>query len=144
MQERLFQNPKIKLIWNSELAEVLGTSDPPGVTGAKLRNLVTGELTEVDVDGVFIAIGHKPATDLFVGQIEMKPSGYIATAPHSTATSVPGVFAAGDVADEVYRQAVTAAGLGCMAALDAEKFLAGIEQPYQPAEVAALAFLGAK
>jgi thioredoxin reductase (NADPH) len=142
MQERMFQNPKIKLIWNSELAEVLGTSEPPGVTGAKLRNLLTGEITEVDVDGVFIAIGHKPATELFVGQLDMKPSGYIITAPRSTATSVPGVFAAGDVADDVYRQAVTAAGLGCMAALDAEKFLTGIEQPYKPAEVAALAFLG--
>jgi thioredoxin reductase (NADPH) len=127
MQERLFQNPKIKVIWDTELAQILGTENPPTVTGAELRNVVSGEITKVPVDGVFIAIGHAPQTELFKGQIDMKPSGYIITAPRSTATNVPGVFAAGDVTDDVYRQAVTAAGLGCMAALDAEKYLAGFE-----------------
>jgi thioredoxin reductase (NADPH) len=127
LQERLFQNPKIEMVWNAELAEVLGHNDPRTVTGVKLKSTLTGEITSVPADGVFIAIGHHPQTELFVGQLDMKPSGYIVTAPHSTATSVPGVFAAGDVADEVYRQAVTAAGLGCMAALDAEKHLAETE-----------------
>jgi thioredoxin reductase (NADPH) len=133
MQERLFQNPRIKVIWDSELAEVLGTDDPLGVTGAKLRNVLTGAITEIPIDGVFIAIGHQPQTEMFKGQLEMKPSGYIITAPRSTATSVPGVFAAGDVTDDVYRQAVTAAGLGCMAALDAEKYLAGLETVHEAA-----------
>jgi thioredoxin reductase (NADPH) len=133
MQERLFQNPKIKVIWDSELAEVLGTSDPLGLTGAMLRNVVTGAITEIPIDGIFIAIGHQPQTEMFKGQIEMKPSGYIITAPGSTATSVPGVFAAGDVTDDVYRQAVTAAGLGCMAALDVEKYLAGLETVHEVA-----------
>ena len=134
LQQRLFQNPKIKTIWDSELAEVLGAGDPPGVTGAKLRNVRTGEITEMPIDGIFIAIGHAPQTELFKGQIDMKPSGYIITAPRSTATNVPGVFAAGDVTDDVYRQAVTAAGLGCMAALDAEKYLASIESVPKAAE----------
>jgi thioredoxin reductase (NADPH) len=133
MQERLFQNPRIKVIWDSELAEVLGTGDPIGVTGAMLRNVVTGAITEIPIDGIFIAIGHQPQTEMFKGQIEMKPSGYIITAPGSTATSVPGVFAAGDVTDDVYRQAVTAAGLGCMAALDVEKYLAGLETVHEVA-----------
>ncbi len=134
MQERLFQNPKIKVIWDSELAQILGTDNPPTVTGAELRNVVTGEITKVPIDGVFIAIGHAPQTELFKGQIDMKPSGYIITAPRSTATNVPGVYAAGDVTDDVYRQAVTAAGLGCMAALDAEKHLAGLEAVPKAAE----------
>jgi thioredoxin reductase (NADPH) len=134
LQERLFQNPKIEMVWNAELAEVLGHGDPRTVTGVKLRSTVTGEITSVPADGVFVAIGHHPQTELFVGQLDMKPSGYIVTAPHSTATSVPGVFAAGDVADEVYRQAVTAAGLGCMAALDAEKYLAGLQSVSAAAE----------
>jgi thioredoxin reductase (NADPH) len=133
MQERLFQNPKIKVIWDSELAEVLGTDNPPGVTRAKLRNVVTGTITEMPIDGIFIAIGHKPQTEMFKGQVDMKPSGYIITAPRSTATNVPGVFAAGDVTDDVYRQAVTAAGLGCMAALDVEKYLAGLETVHEAA-----------
>jgi len=133
MQERLFQNPRIKVIWDSELVEVLGTDDPLGVNGAQLRNVVTGAITEIPIDGIFIAIGHQPQTEMFKGQVDMKPSGYIITAPGSTATNVPGVFAAGDVTDDVYRQAVTAAGLGCMAALDAEKYLAGLETVHEAA-----------
>jgi thioredoxin reductase (NADPH) len=129
LQERLFANPKIEVMWNYELDEVLGTDEPLSVTGAKLKSTLTGETVTLPVDGIFIAIGHEPQSELFKGQIEMKPSGYIVTAPRSTATSVPGVFAAGDVADDVYRQAVTAAGFGCMAALDAEKYLAGLETP---------------
>ncbi len=124
LQERLYRNPKISVMWHNVLDDVVGTDSPPKVTGVKLRNVKTGEVTEHAVDGVFIAIGHAPATELVVGQLRLKTSGYVETAPHSTATSVPGVFAAGDVADDVYRQAVTAAGLGCMAALEAEKFLA--------------------
>ena len=124
LQDRLFKNPKIDVLWDTVLEDVIGTEDPLKVRGVILRNVKTGALIEKPVDGVFIAIGHTPSTELIVGQLEMKPSGYVATAPHSTATSVPGVFAAGDVADDVYRQAVTAAGLGCMAALEAERFLA--------------------
>ena len=124
LQERLFKHPKIELVWDTVLGDVLGLEDPFKVTHARLKNIKTGAVTERAVDGVFIAIGHKPATELVAGQVDMKPSGYIKTAPHSTATSVAGLFAAGDVADEVYRQAVTAAGLGCMAALEAERFLA--------------------
>jgi thioredoxin reductase (NADPH) len=124
LQDRLFKNPTISVIWDSVLVDVAGSEHPLKVKGAILRNVKTGEFSEVRADGIFIAIGHVPATDLVVGQVEMKPSGYIKTAPHSTATSVPGFFAAGDVADDVYRQAVTAAGYGCMAALEAERFLA--------------------
>jgi thioredoxin reductase (NADPH) len=124
LQDRLFKHPKIELVWDSVLDDVHGGENPLKVTHARLKNLKTGAVTERAVDGIFIAIGHAPATELVAGQVEMKPSGYIKTAPHSTATSVPGLFAAGDVADEVYRQAVTAAGLGCMAALEAERFLA--------------------
>ena len=122
LQDRLFKNPKISVIWNSVLKDVLGSDDPLKVRGVALQNVKTGAITEHRADGVFIAIGHVPATELVVGQVKMKPSGYIETAPYSTATSVPGVFAGGDVTDEVYRQAVTAAGLGCMAALEAERF----------------------
>jgi thioredoxin reductase (NADPH) len=124
LQERLFQNPKISVLWNTVLADVIGDDGPLKVKAAVLRNVETGEPMQRPVDGIFIAIGHTPSTELVAGQVDMKPSGYVKTAPHSTATSVPGVFAAGDVADDVFRQAVTAAGLGCMAALEAEKFLA--------------------
>jgi len=124
LQERLFKNPKIEVIWDSAIDEITGSANPDKVTGVRLKNVKTGALTELAVDGVFIAIGHSPATGLVQGQLKMKPSGYIETAPHSTATSIPGVFAAGDVTDDIYRQAVTAAGLGCMAALEAERFLA--------------------
>ena len=124
------------MLWHSELHDVTGDDNPRKVKAAVLRNVKTGEITQQPIDGIFIAIGHSPATELVAGQVEMKPSGYIKTAPHSTATSVPGLFAAGDVADDVYRQAVTAAGLGCMAALEAEKFLAahGEAEPRMAAE----------
>jgi len=134
LQERLFANPKIEVMWNSELHEVLGIENPRTVTGADLKNTQTGSIVTVPADGIFIAIGHEPQSELFKGQIDMKPSGYILVKPYSTATNVPGVFAAGDVADDVYRQAVTAAGLGCMAALEAEKYLAGVEPVAAAAE----------
>src|SRR5499425_2752483 len=136
LQDRLFKNPKISVIWDSVLEDVLGDENPLKVRRAVLRNVKTNARTEHAADGVFIAIGHTPASELFVGQVEMKPSGYIKTAPFSTATSVPGVFAAGDVTDDVYRQAVTAAGQGCMAALEAERFLAaqGQAEPAVAAE----------
>jgi thioredoxin reductase (NADPH) len=134
LQERLFKNPKIAVLWDSVVDEVLGLGDPLKVTGVRLRNVKTGIVTELPIDGIFVAIGHVPATDLLAGQVKMKPSGYIVTAPHSTATSVAGVFAAGDVTDDVYRQAVTAAGLGCMAALEAERFLAAREERRAAAE----------
>ncbi len=124
LQERLFKHPKIEVIWDTVLHDISGQNDPLKVTHAHLKNVKTGAITEHAVDGIFIAIGHSPSTELVAGQVETKPSGYIKTAPHSTATSVPGLFAAGDVADDVYRQAVTAAGLGCMAALEAERYLA--------------------
>ncbi len=123
MQERLFKHPKIEVIWDSEVAEILGGTQPPSVTNVRLRNLKSGAMQDLPTDGVFVAIGHKPATELFVGQLAMRDSGYLEVAPGTTQTNVPGVFAAGDVTDEHYRQAVTAAGLGCMAALDAERWL---------------------
>jgi len=124
LQERLFKHPKIQVIWDSAVDEICGTENPNKVTHIRLKNVKTGALTDVPTDGVFVAIGHAPATELVKGQIKLKPSGYVEVAPNSTATSIPGLFAAGDVADETYRQAVTAAGLGCMAALEAERFLA--------------------
>src|ERR1700716_2638881 len=124
LQERLFRHPKINVIWDSAIDEICGTENPGKVTHVRLKNVKTGALTELPAEGGFIAIGHAPATELILGQLKLKPSGYVEVAPNSTATSVPGVFAAGDVADETYRQAVTAAGLGCMAALEAERFLA--------------------
>jgi thioredoxin reductase (NADPH) len=134
LQDRLFKNPKIGVIWDSVLHDVTGDEDPLKVRGIVLRNVKTGAITEQPADGVFIAIGHSPATELVQGQVEMKPSGYVKVAPWSTATSVPGVFAAGDVTDDVYRQAVTAAGMGCMAALEAERFLAAQEERRDAAE----------
>jgi thioredoxin reductase (NADPH) len=123
-QMRLAANRKIEILYDSEVAEVLGTQEPKGVTGVRIRNTVTGSLHELAVHGLFVAIGHSPATGLFKGKLEMDESGYIATAPDSTHTSVAGVYAAGDVKDKIFRQAVTAAGMGCMAALEAERFLA--------------------
>jgi len=127
LQERLFAKPNIEVIWDHAVEEILGTDNPLGVTGARLKHAKTGAAREVKADGVFIAIGHKPATEIFVGKLKMKANGYILTAPDSTATDIPGVYAAGDVTDDIYRQAVTAAGMGCMAALEAEKYLAGRE-----------------
>jgi thioredoxin reductase (NADPH) len=134
LQDRLFKNPKIEVIWDSVLEDVIGSDNPLKVSGVRLKNVKTGAITERRVDGVFIAIGHAPASELFAGQIKMKPSGYIITSGNSTATSVPGVFAAGDVTDDIYRQAVTAAGLGCMAAIETEKFLAAHEHRRAAAE----------
>ena len=123
-QARLNSNKKIEVVYDTEIAEVLGGENPKSVTGARLRNTITGTEREIAVDGIFIAIGHSPATSLFAGQVDMDESGYIKTAPDSTHASVAGVFAAGDVKDKIFRQAVTAAGMGCMAALEAERFLA--------------------
>jgi len=124
LQTRLFNNPKIALVWDSVVDEILGADEPPGVTGVRLKNVKTGALSELAADGVFVAIGHTPATELFRGKLDMDAEGYIKTAPDSTATNIPGVFAAGDVKDKIFRQAVTAAGMGCMGALEAERFLA--------------------
>ena len=134
LQDRLFKNPKISVIWDSVLHDVLGDDNPLKVKSVALKNVKSGAIAEKQTDGVFIAIGHSPATELVQGQLEMKPSGYVKVAPFSTATSVPGVFAAGDVTDDIYRQAVTAAGMGCMAALEAERFLAAQEERRDAAE----------
>ncbi len=134
MQERLFKNPKIEVIWDSVVEEIVGTDDPRSVTGAKVKNLKTGETREIPAHGVFVAIGHAPATELFLGQLDMKEGGYLKTTPGTPRTNVPGVFAAGDVTDDVYRQAVTAAGMGCQAALEAERFLAAQEAHAEAAE----------
>tara|TARA_B100000424_G_scaffold100603_1_gene75482 strand:- start:15 stop:956 length:942 start_codon:yes stop_codon:yes gene_type:complete len=123
LQDRLFANDKIECIWNSQLADITGDDKPLNVTGVKLQSTVDGTITEMKIDGVFIAIGHDPATNIFKGQVEMDDENYIITKPDSTLTSVNGVYAAGDVKDKTYRQAVTAAGMGCMAALEAEKYL---------------------
>jgi thioredoxin reductase (NADPH) len=123
-QQRIERNPKTRLLWNSVVEEVLGGGEPKTVTGVKVKNLVSGKIDVLPADGFFVAIGHTPATEIFKGQLDMDDEGYIRTAPDSTRTNVPGVFAAGDVKDRVFRQAVTAAGMGCMAALEAEKFLA--------------------
>ncbi|MCH9807121.1 MAG: thioredoxin-disulfide reductase [Alphaproteobacteria bacterium] len=134
MQDRLFKNPKIEVVWKHTLEEVTGDDEPKSVTGVRLKNVETGEITERPADGVFIAIGHSPATEMFRDKLEMKDNGYIITAPDSTATSVPGVYAAGDVTDEIFRQAVTAAGQGCMAALEAERYVAELEEAAEAAE----------
>ncbi len=128
LQDRLFKNPKVNVIWDTTLEEVVGAEDPLSVTTARIKNVKTGETTDLPVHGIFIAIGHAPQTELFTGQLEMKQGGYIVTKPDSTATNLPGVYAAGDVTDDIYRQAVTAAGMGCMAALEAEKYLAGLPE----------------
>ena len=134
LQDRLFKNPKIEVVWDSVLHDVTGDDNPLKVRGVALRNVKSGAITEKQADGVFIAIGHSPSTELVAGQLDMKPSGYVKVAPFSTATSVAGVFAAGDITDDVYRQAVTAAGMGCMAALEAEKFIAAQEERRDAAE----------
>mgnify|MGYP000580732160 FL=1 len=127
LQERLFKNKKINIIWNSELAEIVGEENPLNVTGIKLKSTIDKTLTDLKVHGVFIAIGHDPATQIFKGQINMDDEGYIITEPDSTLTNINGVYAAGDVRDKTYRQAVTAAGMGCMAALEAEKYISSLE-----------------
>jgi len=128
LQDRLFRNPKIDIVWDSVVEEILGVPEPPVVTGIRLRNARTGALSEHACDGIFIAIGHTPVTEFVVGQLPLDPEGYIIARPDSTETPIPGVFAAGDVRDKIFRQAVTAAGMGSMAALEAEKFLAAQEE----------------
>jgi len=127
LQERLLKNEKINCIWDHELVEILGEDNPPNVTGVKIKNVKNNEIQDIKVDGVFIAIGHDPATQIFKGQVKMDNQGYIITKPDSTATNIEGVYAAGDVKDKTYRQAVTAAGMGCMAALEAEKYISSSE-----------------
>ncbi|WP_157020157.1 thioredoxin-disulfide reductase [Mesorhizobium xinjiangense] len=138
LQERLFAKDNVKVLWDTEVHEITGAEAKPplpaSVTGIRLRNKNTGEISDMDIDGVFVAIGHAPAVELFEGKLKQKPNGYLWTEPNSTRTNVPGVFAAGDVTDDIYRQAVTAAGLGCMAALEAEKYLAELETHRQAAE----------
>ena len=124
MQDRLFANEKIEMVYDSALQEVLGGENPPGVIGARLKNLKTNDVRDLTVDGVFIAIGHDPNTSLFAGKLDMYEDNYLKTKPDSTETSIPGVFAAGDVQDRIFRQAITAAGTGCMSAIEAERFLA--------------------
>jgi thioredoxin reductase (NADPH) len=135
LQQRLFALENVEIVWDSVLEEVLGEGGfPPKVTGARLKHVKTGETTDLTLEGIFIAIGHAPATELFQGQLKMKPNGYLWTAPDSTATDRPGVFAAGDVTDDIYRQAVTAAGQGCMAALEAEKYVSSLKVAQEAAE----------
>ena len=136
LQNRLFKKENVEVLWDSELVEIKGNTDGPlpSAESAMIKNRSTGEISEMPVDGIFIAIGHAPATELFKEQLKLKPSGYLWTAPDSTATEIPGVYAAGDVTDDIYRQAVTAAGMGCMAALEAEKYLAEQESVAEAAE----------
>jgi len=138
LQQRLFEKPNVKVIWDTEVTEFLGAAAvkpmPATVNGVRLKNRITGEITDMPIDGVFVAIGHAPAVSLFTDKLKHKSNGYLWTAPDSTATDVPGVFAAGDVTDDIYRQAVTAAGMGCMAALEAERFLAGHVRQAEAAE----------
>ncbi|MEQ8441423.1 MAG: thioredoxin-disulfide reductase [Alphaproteobacteria bacterium] len=128
LQDRLLKHPKIETVWDTVVDEIQGDQNPPGVTNLRLKNIKTGAKSDLAVDGLFVAIGHDPATKVFQGHVDMDDEGYILTAPDSTATNIPGVYAAGDVKDKTYRQAVTAAGMGCMAALEAEKFIAGLEE----------------
>ena len=134
LENRLLAHEKINVLWDSAIDEILGDEEPLGVTGARIKSTKTGDTHEVEADGVFIAIGHAPSTELFTEQLETKQGGYLITADNSTATSIPGVYAAGDVTDDIYRQAVTAAGMGCMAALEAEKYLAEMEAERAAAE----------
>ncbi|MBX9450812.1 MAG: thioredoxin-disulfide reductase [Mesorhizobium sp.] len=138
LQDRLFKKDNIKVLWDHQVDEIVGDVRkaplPPSVTGLRLRNTNTDEVTEMSTDGLFVAIGHAPAVELFAGKLKQKPNGYLWTAPDSTVTDVPGVFAAGDVTDDIYRQAVTAAGLGCMAALEAERYIAEMEAHREAAE----------
>ena len=135
LQERLFRHPNIKVVWDSAVDEIVGRETPHlSVTGIRLRNLKTGRVHDHPADGIFVAIGHAPATAIFAGQLDFKPGGYLRTAPGSTATNIPGVFAAGDVSDDVFRQAVTAAGMGCMAALEAERYLEAADLMREAAE----------
>jgi thioredoxin reductase (NADPH) len=134
LQDRLFSNPKIEVIWNSAVEEICGTDKPKSVTHVVLKDTKTGALTTVPTDGVFVAIGHSPSSAVFADQLRMKPGGYIWTAPDSTATSVEGVYAAGDVTDDIFRQAVTAAGMGCMAALEGDRWIAAHHLHQQAAE----------
>jgi thioredoxin reductase (NADPH) len=134
LQDRLFQHPKVDVVWDTVVEDILGGGTPPKVDAVRMRNLKTGEITDRAFDGVFVAIGHAPATEVLKGQLELTPAGYLKVQPGTSLTSVPGVFAAGDVADDVYRQAVTAAGMGCMAALDAERFLHASEARREAAE----------
>ena len=127
MQKRVLENPKVKILWNSTIDEVLGDPGQKGVTGVRVRNVVTGEKREIPCSGYFVAIGHQPNTELFTGQLEMDETGYLRVSPGSTRTNVAGVFAAGDVADKVYRQAISAAGTGCMAAIEVEHYLGELE-----------------
>ena len=136
LQDRLFKNPKVEILWDTTLEEVTGTEDPLGVEGVQVRNVKTGVISEIPCKGVFIAIGHAPSSELVKDQLETHMGGYVVTAPDSTATSIPGVYAAGDLTDHIYRQAVTSAGMGCMAALEAEKFLAEMEADDSRSKVA--------
>jgi thioredoxin reductase (NADPH) len=124
LQDRLFKNPKIEVRWNTEIAEIGGSAMPPSVNSVTLRDIASNRTYEQPIDGIFVAIGHAPATSIFAGKLDMKPGGYLQVKPGTTETNIPGVFAAGDVTDDVYRQAITAAGMGCMAALEAERYLA--------------------
>ncbi|MFV0410005.1 MAG: thioredoxin-disulfide reductase [Paracoccus sp. (in: a-proteobacteria)] len=132
LQLRLMKNPKIECVWNSEVLEIIGDADPLSVTGARIRNVKTGTQSVIEAAGVFVAIGHAPASELVKDQLELHDGGYVKVEPGSTRTSIPGVFAAGDLTDHIYRQAVTSAGMGCMAALDAERFLAGHHEAGAP------------
>ena len=138
LQERLFALKNVDYLWNTEILEYIGGEAigamPAAVKAVKLKDRQSGEVREMDIDGVFVAIGHSPAVSLFEGKLKQKPNGYLWTAPDSTATNIPGVFAAGDVTDDIYRQAVTAAGMGCMAALEAERYIAGLGVHAQAAE----------
>ena len=134
LQHRLFRNPKIEVLWDHSIDEVVGSENPLGVEGVIARNVKTGETTEISCKGFFVAIGHAPASELVKDQLETHMGGYVVTKPDSTATSIPGVFAAGDLTDHDYRQAVTSAGMGCMAALEAERFLAQVEEVPAAAE----------